>query len=46
LKQLIEDGYLRAEEKKTVETALHFVHTVIEDFRLQDLKEKDNTARS
>jgi hypothetical protein len=46
LRRLTEDEYLRKEEKKTVDTVLHFVHTVIEDFRLQDLKEQGNTSRS
>ena len=46
LRNFRNDSYLREEEKKTVENALLFVHTVIEDFRLQDLKEKRKTARS
>ena len=45
LRKLRDDPYLRTEEKKTVENALLFVHTVIEDFRLQDLKAQGKTAR-
>jgi hypothetical protein len=46
LARLIEDSYLGAEDKKTVERVREFVHTVIEDFRLQDLKEQGHTSRS
>lgn len=45
LASLDEEAGLGEREKKTVEKALDFVHTVIEDFRLTDLKETSTEAR-
>jgi hypothetical protein len=39
LEKLRDEEQLAPEERGTVEKALDFVHTVIDDFRLTDLKE-------